>query len=96
MSYSPYNPADEASRTAPRREFFEQPERADAMSLDMTLHNPPVLDTLAMRAAAKRKLAASANTRNLFHRVCLLHRLNRRHNGHWQAGAVLEEVRRAR
>ena len=66
------------------------------MRPDMTLYDPPVLDSLAMRAAAQRKLAASVNTRNLFHRLCLLHRLNRRHNGDWQAGTVLDELRRAR
>ena len=40
------------------------------MSLDLSLHNPSALDGLAMRTAAKKKLAASVNTRNLFHRLC--------------------------
>ena len=64
------------------------------MSLANISHNPPVLDGLAMRSTAKKKLAASANTRDLFHRLCLLHRLNRRHSGNWQAGAALEAMRR--
>lgn len=66
------------------------------MSLASVSHNPPVLDGLAMRATAKQKLAASVNTRDLFHRLCLLHRLNRRHSGHWQAGSALEAVRKRR
>ncbi|ESQ13421.1 MAG TPA: hypothetical protein DDY14_09165 [Chromatiaceae bacterium] len=76
--------------------FLRRDQGAIAMSLDLSLHNPSALDGLAMRTAAKKKLAASVNTRNLFHRLCQLHRLNRRHNGHWQAGAALEQVRRAR
>ena len=66
------------------------------MSLDIPSRNPSALDSLAMRATAKRKLAASANTQDLFHRLCLLHRLNRRHSGHWEAGSALESLRRSR
>jgi hypothetical protein len=67
-----------------------------AERLDMSLHNPSVHDCHAMRVAAKRKLATCNNTRNLFHRLCLLHRLNRRHNGHWHAAEALAELKRAR
>jgi hypothetical protein len=66
------------------------------MSTEIVSRNPPVLDGLAMRATAREKLAASANTRDLFHRLCLLHRLNRRHSGNWQAGSALADMRRAR
>lgn len=63
------------------------------MNNEILSRNPPVLDSLAMRATAKEKLAASANTARLFHRLCLLHRLNRRHSGDWRASAALENAR---
>jgi hypothetical protein len=63
------------------------------MRLASVSYNPPVLDGLAMRATAKEKLAASASTRDLFHRLCLLHRLNRRHSGNWHAGPALQAMR---
>jgi hypothetical protein len=66
------------------------------MSLDISSRNPSALDGLAMRTNAKKKLAASANTHHLFHRLCLLHRLNRRHSGQWEAGSALESMRRTK
>ncbi len=53
------------------------------MRPNTSARNPSTHDGLAMRASAKHKLAGCANTRDLFHRLCLLHRLNRRHSGHW-------------
>lgn len=38
----------------------------------------------------------SANTQDSFHRLYLLHRLNRRHSGHREAGSALERLRRTR
>lgn len=66
------------------------------MNAEITAPNPHVVDCLAMRAAAKEKLAASANTHDIFHRVCLLHRLNRRHNGRWQGNSALEAARKTK
>jgi hypothetical protein len=79
-----------------RQRLFGQNQGASEMSTEITAPNPHVLDCLAMRAAAKEKLAASANTRDIFHRLCLLHRLNRRHNGHWQGNPVLEAARKTK
>lgn len=56
--------------------------------------NPPAIDALAMRTSAKEKLAACANIHNLFHRVCLLHRLNRRHSGDWHGSSALDALRK--
>jgi hypothetical protein len=66
------------------------------MARQVASRSPSALDGLAMRTTAKRKLAASANTHDLFHRLCLMHRLNRRCSGRWEAPPALASMRRAR